>query len=111
MDAGQQQGSLLATTGLVLSVLPWIIVVAALFYGAIDIRPESDEALKQFLRHQARVVVSLVSIASCLVGAAIWISGLSFERARLRSLITLCSCMAFIVTGIYVYVQNSLHAL
>jgi len=111
MDAGQQQGSLLATTGLVLSILPWIIVVAALFYGAIDIRPESDEALKQFLRHQAHVVVSLVSIASCLVGAAIWISGLSFERARLRSLITLCSCMAFIVTGLYVYVQNNLRAL
>src|SRR5258708_15040015 len=104
MDAGQQQGSLLATTGLVLSVLPWIIVVAALFYGAIDIRPESDEALKQFLRHQARVVVSLVSIAACFVGAAIWIFGLLFERAPLRSLFMLCSCIPFTVTGVYVYV-------
>jgi hypothetical protein len=111
MAGEHQHSSLLATTGVVISLLPWIACVAAIFYGAIDISPESDEALKQFLRHQARVQVSLISLAFILAAVAIWIAGLSFERARVRSLIALCSCGAFVATGIYVYAGNTLHVL
>jgi hypothetical protein len=111
MADGLHRSSLLATTGLVMSVLPWILGVAAMFYAAIDISPESDEALKQFLRHQVRVQVSLISLAFALAAVATWISGLAFERARIRSLIALFSCAAFVAAGIYAYVGNTFDAL
>jgi hypothetical protein len=96
--------SAVATIGVVLAVVSWIVIFAAATLALGDPLGRSHEEMEYLFTRKARIVSLLIVLSVACALAATWISGFVLSVARIRSILTLSSCAAFGAVGTWYYV-------
>ena len=97
--------SLLATAGVLLATLSWIAIVVATLTAFGD--PAPGQETRSTLEGKARFISSLVVVSITSYVTALWISGLTFSAARLRSSIIIALCAGLWLLGVWMYIADN----